>query len=94
MQVVEQAVKAVGSLDDAALAAYAHDTTFQTVVGDVTFGSDGSWTQPRVLTVQFRSIESNDVAQFKTAATEAVVHPAGATTTQLIYPYAKAKAKT
>ncbi|HEX3463501.1 MAG TPA: amino acid ABC transporter substrate-binding protein [Candidatus Elarobacter sp.] len=93
MQVVEQAVKAVGSLDDAALAAYAHGATFRTVVGDVTFGSDGSWTQPRVLTVQFRSINSNDIGEFKTAATEAIVHPAGEATAKLIYPYANAKAQ-
>jgi hypothetical protein len=52
---------------------------------------DGSWTESRVLTVQFRSIKSNDIVQFKSAATEAVVHPRGAASPNLIYPYAQAK---
>lgn len=91
MQVVEQAVSAVGSLNDTALAEYAHKASFRTVVGEVRFGADGSWTESRVLTVQFRSIKSNDVAQFKSAATEAVVHPRGPASPDLIYPYAKAK---
>jgi branched-chain amino acid transport system substrate-binding protein len=91
MQVVAQAISAVGSVDDTALAAYAHSATFGTVVGDVTFGDDGAWTRSRVLTVQFHGIESNEVAQFKSAATEAVVHPPGPSASPLIYPYAAAK---
>jgi branched-chain amino acid transport system substrate-binding protein len=91
MQVVEQAIAAIGSMNDAALAEYAHQASFHTVVGDVRFGSDGSWTEPRVLTVQFRSIESNDIEQFKSAAVEAVVSPSGPAAPSLIYPYAAAK---
>jgi branched-chain amino acid transport system substrate-binding protein len=91
LQVVEQAVSAVGSLDDAALAEYAHKTSFRTVVGEVAFGADGSWTESRVLTVQFRSITSNDIVQFKSGATEALVHPRGPASTDLIYPYAEAR---
>ena len=73
MQVVAKAVSDVGGVDDALLSAYAHKTTFKTIVGDVTFGSDGSWTASRVLTTQFRGIAGNDIAQFKSTATEAVV---------------------
>jgi branched-chain amino acid transport system substrate-binding protein len=91
LQVVEQAASAVGSLDDTTLAEYAHKGSFRTVVGEVAFGADGSWTESRVLTVQFRSIKSNDIVQFKSAATEAVVHPRGAASPNLIYPYAQAK---
>jgi branched-chain amino acid transport system substrate-binding protein len=91
LQVVEQAVSAVGSLDDAALAEYAHTTSFRTVVGGVAFEADGSWTESRVLTVQFRSIKSNDIVQFKSGATEAVVHPRGPASPDLIYPYAQAR---
>jgi branched-chain amino acid transport system substrate-binding protein len=78
-------------LDDHRLSEYAHKTQFHTVVGDVTFGDDGSWSESRVLTVQFRAIESNDIAQFKSAATEAVVYPSGNAASELIYPYAAAK---
>jgi branched-chain amino acid transport system substrate-binding protein len=91
MQVVEQTISAIGSVDDAALAEYAHQAVFHTIVGDVRFGSDGSWTEPRVLTVQFRSIQSNDIDQFKSAAVEAVVSPNGPAAPALIYPYAAAK---
>jgi branched-chain amino acid transport system substrate-binding protein len=91
MQVVAQAISAVGSLDDAALSAYAHSATFDTLVGDVTFGDDGAWTHSHVLTVQFHGIESNEIAQFRSTATEAVVHPGGPSASQLIYPYAAAK---
>jgi branched-chain amino acid transport system substrate-binding protein len=91
MEVVAQAVSAAGSVDDAALAAYTHATTFATLVGNVTFGGDGAWTNSRVLTVQFHGIESNDIAQFRSAATEAVVYPPGPSASQLIYPYGATK---
>jgi len=91
VQVLEQAVNAVGSLDDAALLDYTRKATFDTVVGKVVFGEGGGWAQPRVLTVQFRDIESNNISEFKTANTEAVVYPPEVTSAGLIYPYAKAK---
>lgn len=91
VQVLEQAVNAVGSLDDAVLSDYTQKATFDTVVGKVAFGERGGWAQPRVLTVQFRDIGSNNISEFKTANTEAVVYPPEATSAGLIYPYAKAK---
>ena len=91
LQVLEQAVNAVGSLDDAALSAYTRKTTFETVVGNVTFGEGGGWAEPRVLTVQFRDITSNNISEFKKPNTEAVVYPAEAASGSLIYPYEKAK---
>src|SRR6202162_3991036 len=75
LQVLEQAVRAGGSLDDAALSDYTQKATFDTVVGNVTFGEGGGWAQPRVLTVQFQNIESHDIAEFKKANTQAVVYP-------------------
>jgi branched-chain amino acid transport system substrate-binding protein len=80
-------------VDDALLSAYAHKTTFKTIVGDVTFGSDGSWTASRVLTTQFRGIAGNDIEQFKSTVTEAVVSPRGGASPDLIYPYENAKPK-
>src|SRR6202007_1523639 len=65
LQVLEQAIRAVGSTDDAALADYTRRTTFETVVGKVTFGEGGGWAQPRVLTVQFQNIASNNISEFK-----------------------------
>jgi branched-chain amino acid transport system substrate-binding protein len=91
LQVLEQAVKAVGSLDDAALAEYTRTATFETVVGKVKFGEGGGWAQPRVLTVQFQNIESNDISEFRKPNTQAVVYPLETASASLIYPYAKAK---
>jgi branched-chain amino acid transport system substrate-binding protein len=91
MQVLEQAIKAVGNLDDAALSDYTRKSTFETVVGKVKFGDGGGWAQPRVLTVQFQNIESNDISEFKKPNTQAVVFPSEIATAKVIYPYAKAK---
>ena len=65
MQVVSQAVEATGGFDDMALAGYARATTFHTVVGDITFGTNGEWSTPRVLQVQFRGIVDHEVEQFR-----------------------------
>src|SRR5882757_1981389 len=75
LQVLEQAVRAVGSLDDAALADHTRTATFDTLVGKVTFGEGGGWEKPRVLTVQFQNIENNDISEFKKQDTQAVVYP-------------------
>jgi branched-chain amino acid transport system substrate-binding protein len=91
LQVLEQAVKALGSLDDAALSEYTRTATFDTVVGKVKFGEGGGWAQPRVLTVQFQNIESNDISEFRKPNTQAVVYPHETASASLIFPYAKAR---
>src|SRR6202051_3253896 len=45
MQVLEQAVKAVGSLGDAALSDYTRNAIFETLVGKVKFGEGGGWAE-------------------------------------------------
>jgi len=42
------------SLDDDKYAAALRAGTFKTIVGDVKFGPNGEWSEPRVLTVQFQ----------------------------------------
>jgi branched-chain amino acid transport system substrate-binding protein len=91
LQVLQQAVAATESLDDAKLGDYIRANTFKTVLGDVRFGSNGEWAQSRVLQVQFRNIKSNDLAQFKDISTQVVVAPAEYESGKLIYPYEKAK---
>src|SRR2546423_574548 len=49
MQVLEQAITAVGSLDEDKLAQYMHSHPFKTIVGDLAFGPDGEWTEARPL---------------------------------------------
>src|ERR1700681_207853 len=91
MQVLEQAIRAVGSTDDAALSDYTRTATFETVVGKVMFGEGGGWSQPRVLTVQFQNIQRNNISEFKRPNTQVVVYPSETASASVIYPYAKAK---
>ena len=75
MQIVGQAVTATGSLDDATLARFTRDHLLKTILGDVKFGAGGSWSEARVLQVQYRNINSNDISNFRRADTQAVVWP-------------------
>src|SRR6266853_1085971 len=58
MQIVEQAVVGTRSLDDARLEQFTRNNSFKTVLGDVKFGQGGSWSQARVLQVQYQGIQS------------------------------------
>jgi len=91
LQVLEQAITAVGSTDDAALSDYTRQATFETVVGNVKFGASGGWEQPRVLTVQFQNIDSNSISEFKKPSTQVVVYPSETASGRVIYPYSNAK---
>jgi branched-chain amino acid transport system substrate-binding protein len=91
LQVLQQAIEATKSLDDDKLADYMRTSTFKTLVGDVTFGTQGEWAEPRVLMVQFQHITGNDVGQFRDIATQVVIWPAQYKSGEMIYPYEKAK---
>ena len=91
LQVMQQAIEATKSLDDAKLAEHIRTSTFKTVVGDVKFGAKGEWAQSRVLQVQFQNVKSNAVDQFKDVSTQVVVAPAAYESGKLIFPYEKAK---
>ena len=94
LQVLQQAVVATESLDDARLGDYIRANTFKSVLGDVRFGSNGEWAQSRVLQVQFRNVKNvktNDLVQFKDISIQVVVAPTEYESGNLIYPYEKAK---
>jgi branched-chain amino acid transport system substrate-binding protein len=91
MQLIEQAVTAVGSLDQKRLAEYAHKTEFSTIVGKVKFGADGEWDRPQVIYVQYRGISGNDLGQFKRAGTQIIVSPPQFKSGDLIYPFQNAR---
>lgn len=90
MQVVAQAVEAIGGFDDASLAAFARSATFHTVMGDIKFGTNGEWVHPRVLQVQFRGITGPEANQFKDGSRQVVVSPHSLACGELIFPYAEA----
>lgn len=91
MQVVEQAIAGTGSLDDAQLARYTRAHTFKTVVGDVSFGPGGGWSEPRVLQVQYQNITSHEVSDFMNERTQPVVWPPALSSGTFMYPYARAR---
>jgi branched-chain amino acid transport system substrate-binding protein len=93
LQVLGAAVTATKSLEDDVLAAYMHQATFKTVVGDIKFGKDGEWADERMLAAQFQNIKSNSLDEFRDLATEVVVYPPQVASGEVIYPYENAIAK-
>ena len=61
------------------------------MLGDVKFGTNGEWAQPRMLQIQFHGIKSNDVGQFRQMDTQTLLTPEGYKSGTVIYPYEKAK---
>jgi branched-chain amino acid transport system substrate-binding protein len=87
MQVLEQAVTGAGTIDDEKLANYMRVNTFKTIVGEITYGKDGEWSEPRLVWTQFRGIKGNDLSQFENPAIEAVLLPKSAKSGDLIEPF-------
>jgi branched-chain amino acid transport system substrate-binding protein len=91
LQVLQQAVEATNTLDDAKLGDYIRAHPFTTVVGEVRFGAEGEWAYSRILQVQYQNITGNDIAQFRDMSTQVAVAPPEYASGAPIYPYEKAK---
>jgi branched-chain amino acid transport system substrate-binding protein len=91
MQVLQQAIESTKSLDDDKYAAALRSGTFKTIVGDIKFGSNGEWVEPRVLAVQFQNVKSNDMEQFRDSKTEVILWPPALKTGDIQYPYSDVK---
>ncbi len=91
LQVLQQAVDGAKSLDQDKLADYLRTHTFNTIVGDVKFGSNGEWAEPRVVEVQFRNVKANDLEQFRDPNTEVILWPPALKTGEVMYPYTETK---
>jgi branched-chain amino acid transport system substrate-binding protein len=76
VDILGQAVNAVGKIDHDAIAKYLHETEFTTVVGKVKFGENGEWTESKTLAVQYQGIKNNDLDQFTKAGTRKIMFPA------------------
>jgi branched-chain amino acid transport system substrate-binding protein len=87
MQVLDQAITATASLEQAKLAEYMHKSTFDTCVGKFGFAKNGEWAAPRVLTTQYRGVAGNDVEQFKKAGHVVVLYPDEYKTGSVRAPY-------
>jgi len=91
LQVLSQAVSAVGAIDQAKISDYLHKTAFKTIIGDVKFGPLGEWEKSRILYVQYQNIQGNDVNQFRQAGKAVIMYPREFKSGELVYPYAKAR---
>ncbi|MBV8399604.1 MAG: amino acid ABC transporter substrate-binding protein [Acetobacteraceae bacterium] len=91
LQVLEQAVEGTKGLDQDRIADYLRTHTFRTIIGDVAFGSNGEWREPRVFEVQFQGVKGNDLEQFRDPKTETVLWPERLRSGQIIYPYTDAQ---
>jgi branched-chain amino acid transport system substrate-binding protein len=90
LQVLAQAITATKSLDQQAIAAYLHQASFQTLVGDIKFGATGEPADPRALFVQYQGIAGNDLAQFKEAGKQVILYPPALKSGDFVYPFADA----
>ena len=87
MEVLEQAIKMVGSLDQAKLAQTIHQSEFNTYVGKVRFAKNGEWSVPRMMTVQYHGITGNDLDTWKKAGHVTVLSPAPYKTGNVATPF-------
>ena len=76
VDILGQAVNAVGKIDHDAIAEYIHKTEFTSVVGKVKFGENGEWTQSRTIVVQYQGIKNNELDQFAQPGTRKIMFPA------------------
>jgi branched-chain amino acid transport system substrate-binding protein len=91
MQILEEAIKASNSLDDAKIADYIRKTTFKTVVGDIKFGARGEWAEPRILLAQYHGVVGNDIEQFKQPGKQVILHPPRFKSGELKVPFEPVK---
>jgi branched-chain amino acid transport system substrate-binding protein len=89
LQVLGQAVQAVGSVDQTKLGEYLRTHSFSTIVGDVKYAPNGEWAKPRVLMVQFQGVKGNDLEQFKKPGTQVIIYPKELASGTLRYPYSQ-----
>jgi branched-chain amino acid transport system substrate-binding protein len=90
-QLIEQAVKAVGSLDQKALAKYLHENTFKTIVGPITFAADGEWKESATLQAQFRGVVDKNIEQFRTQGKQVILYPPNLKSGELVAPFEAAR---
>jgi branched-chain amino acid transport system substrate-binding protein len=90
-QLIEAAIKAVGSLDQKALAKYLRENTHQTIVGPITFAADGEWKETGVVQAQFRGIVDKNIEQFRSPGKQVILFPAKMKSGEFITPFEAAR---
>jgi branched-chain amino acid transport system substrate-binding protein len=60
-------------------------------VGDIKFGPNGEWAEPRVLEVQFQGVKGHEIDQFRDMKAPTVLYPPALKRGSLRYPYTSAR---
>jgi branched-chain amino acid transport system substrate-binding protein len=92
-QILEQAVGAVKSLNQKALADWLHKNEAKTIVGPIRWDQNGEWANPRVLMAQFRGVKDKDVDQFRQPGKQVVLYPENVKTGSVVVPFEKARGR-
>jgi branched-chain amino acid transport system substrate-binding protein len=90
-QLVEQAIKAVGSLDQKAIAKYLRENTHKTIVGPIAFSADGERKETAVLQAQFRGVADKNMEQFRTSGKQVILFPESLKSGNLVTPFEAAR---
>ena len=90
-QLLEQAVKATGSLDQKAIAKYLHEHETKTIVGPIAFSADGERKETATLMAQFRGVVDKNIEQFRSSGKQVILFPERLKTGDLISPFEAAR---
>jgi len=90
-QLIEQAIKATGSLDQKALAKYLRDNEHKTIVGPIAFSADGERKETATLMAQFRGIVDKNIEQFRSPGKQVILFPDKLKSGEMITPFEVAR---
>jgi branched-chain amino acid transport system substrate-binding protein len=90
-QLVEEAIKATGSLDQKTLAKYLREHQIKTIVGPIAFSPDGERKQTATLQAQFRGIVDKNMDQFRKAGKQVILFPENLKSGELVGPFEAAR---
>lgn len=90
-QLIEAAIKAVGSLDQKALAKYLHDNETRTIVGPIAFSADGERKETATLQAQFRGVVDKNIEQFRTSGKQVILFPDKLKSGDIVTPFEAAR---
>ena len=90
-QLIEEAVKATGSLDQKTLAKYLREHEIKTIVGPIAFSADGERKETATLQAQFRGIVDKNMDQFKKPGKQVILFPEKLKSGDLVSPFEAAR---
>jgi len=90
-QLIEAAVKSVGSLDQKAIAKYLHENEVKTIVGPISFSADGERKVTATLQAQFQGIVDKNMDQFKKSGKQVILFPPNLKSGELVTPFEAAR---